>query len=167
MYDHLVNKLAILRGCFMNKEKLAPMAKDLSKEYPCSPRVMLGGFVILARCLEKCRSYLVGTNGEYNFWPCSLCEQLEIFTGIDHNEFKDFVATGASDDEVAKWVKVQSTIKNKIEIIRWNNKMRDMRPSEMSDKAQEFLESYIPENVHNHRPVYVWFDVFDLEEGRL
>jgi hypothetical protein len=29
------------------------------------------------------------------------------------------------------------------------------------------LESYIPENVPKHRPVYVWFDVFDLEEERL
>jgi len=45
--------------------------------------------------------------------------------------------------------------------------MRDMRPSEMPDQAQEFLESYIPKNVPKHRPVYVWFDVFDLEEGRL
>ena len=88
----------------MNDERLTSLAKDLNKEYPCNSRVMLGGYVILARCLEKCRSFLVGTNGEYNFWPCSLCEQLEIFTGIDHEEFKDFVATGVSNEEVAEWV---------------------------------------------------------------
>jgi hypothetical protein len=151
----------------MNKEKLAPLAKDLGKEYPCSPRTMLGGYVILARCLEKCRSFLVGINGEYNFWPCSLCEQFEAFTGIGHEDFKDYVATGASDEEVAKWVNTQSKVKSKMEIIKWNNKMRDMRPCEMSNQAQEFLESYIPENVPKHRPVYVWFDVFDLEEERL
>jgi len=151
----------------LNKEKLASLAKDLRKEYPCSPRIMLGGYVILARCLDKCRSFLVGINGDYNFWPCSLCEQLEAFTGIDHEDLKDYVAIGASDKEVAEWVNAQSKVKNKMEIIRWNNKMRDMRPGEMSDESQEFLESYIPKNVPQHRPVYVWFDVFDLEEERL
>lgn len=151
----------------MNKEKLAPLAKDLRKEYPSSPRVMLGGYVILACCLDKCRSFLMGINGDYNFWPCSLCEQFEDFTGIDHEDLKDFVATGASDAEVGEWVNTQSKAQNTIEIIGWNNKMRDMRLCEMPDQAQEFLESYIPENVPPHRPVYVWFDVFDLEEGRL
>ena len=107
----------------MNKEKLSSLAKDLRTEFPSSPRVMLGGLVILARCLDKCRSFLVEINGEYNFWPCSLCEQLEVFTGIDHEEFKDFVATGASDEEVAKWVTTQSKVKDKMEVIRWNNKM--------------------------------------------
>ena len=146
---------------------LVSLAKDLSKEPPSSPREMLGGYVILQRCLDKCRSYLAGMNGEYNYWPCSLCEQLEDFTGIDHEEMKDFIATGVSDEEVADWVNARATVQSEMEIIRWNNKMRDMRPSEMPDDAQKFLESYIPENVPDHRPVYVWFDVFDLEEGRL
>lgn len=152
----------------MNKEKLASMAKDLRKEFPDSPREMLGGYVILARCLDKCRSFLAGTNGDYNFWPCSLCEELETFTGIDHEKLRDFAGTGATDAEVGRWISDQSQVKDKMEIIRWNNKMRDMRISEMSDHAQEYLESYIPENLpKNHRPVYVWFDVYDIEEGRL
>ncbi len=152
----------------MNKKKLDLMAKDLNNDYPCSPREMLGGFVILARCLEKCRAFLVGTHGDYNFWPCSLCAEFEAFTGIDHDKLKDFAATGANDEEVARWVKSQSKVKDKMEIIRWNNKMRDMRISEMPDQAQDFLESYILKNLPKpHRPVYVWFDVFDIEEKRL
>jgi len=151
----------------MSTEKLALVAKDLGREFPRSPRAMLGGYVILPRCLDKCRSFLMGINGDYNYWPCSLCAQFEEFTGIDHEDFKDFVATGASDEEVGEWVNSQSKVKNKLEVIRWNNKMRDMRLSEMSEQSQEFLESYIPENVPQHRPVYVWFDVFDLEEERL
>ena len=152
----------------MNKEKLAQIAKDLRKEYPGSPHEMLGGYVILARCLDKCRAYLLGINGDYNYWPCSLCAELESFTGVDHEKLKDFVATGATDKEVARWFNAQSKIKDKMKLIRWNNKMRDMRISEMPDQAQEFLESYIPENLPpHHRPVYVWFDVFDIEENRL
>ena len=61
-----------------------------------------------------------------------------------------------------------STVKDKMEIIRWDNKMRDMRISEMPDRAQEFLEGYIQENLLQPQlPVHVWFDVFDIEEGGL
>ena len=50
-----------------------------------------------------------------------------------------------------------------MEIIRWDNKMRDMQISEMPDRAQEFLEGYIQENLlQPHRPVHVWFDFLDV-----
>ena len=80
---------------------------------------------------------------------------------------KEFVATGATDDEVAEWFREQSKIKDPMEVIRWNNKMRGMRLSEMSNEGQEYLEGYILEYLPVHPPVYVWFDVYDVEEGRL
>jgi len=151
----------------MHKKKLQRLAKDLRKGSPRSPREVLGGYVILARCLDKCRAFLLGMNGEYNYWYCSLCSQLEEFTGVDHEVMKEFIATGVTDDEVGEWFKAQSKIKDPMEIIRWNNKMRGMRLSEMSDDAQEYLEGYIQEYLPQHPPVYVWFDVYDVEEGRL
>lgn len=151
----------------MNKEKLQPLAMDLTKGPPRSPREVLGGYVILARCLDKCRAFLLGINGEYNYWYCSLCDQLETFTGVDHDVMKEFIATGASDEELAQWFKEQSKIKDPMEVIHWNNKMRGMRLSEMSSEGQEYLEGYIQENLPLHPPVYVWFDVYDVEEGRL
>ncbi len=42
-----------------------------------------------------------------------------------------------------------------------------MRVCDMDDARQEFLEEYIPRFVPQGRPVYVWFDVYDLEEGRM
>ncbi len=151
----------------MHKKKLQRLAKDLRKGPPRSPREVLGGYVILARCLDKCRAFLLGMNGEYNYWYCSLCSQLEEFTGVDHEVMKEFIATGVTDDEVGEWFKAQSKIKDPMEIIRWNNKMRGMLLSEMSDDAQEYLEGYIQEYLPQHPPVYVWFDVYDVEEGRL
>lgn len=151
----------------MNKEKLQSLVMDLRKEPPRSPREVLGGYVILARCLDKCRAFLLGMNGEYNYWYCSLCSQLEEFTGVDHEVMKEFVATGVTDAELAEWFKAQSKIKDPMDVIRWNNKMRGMRLSEMSDDAQEYLEEYIRETLPLHPPVYVWFDVYDVEEGRL
>ena len=151
----------------MNKEKLKQLAPDLTQTFPRSPREILGGFVILARCVDKCRATLAGTNGEYHFWPCSLCTQLETFTGVEHETLKDYVATGATDDEIGTWYQAQSKVQDKMEIIHWNNKLRDMRPSEMPDEAQEYLEEYMPQYLPTHPPVYVWFDMFDIEEGRI
>ena len=44
----------------MNKI-LNTLAKDLMKEYPRSPHETLGGYVIAARMLDKCRALVNGT----------------------------------------------------------------------------------------------------------
>jgi len=89
----------------MNKEKLQLLARDLRKTPPRSPRETLGGFVIAARMLDKARADLLGINGEYNFYPCGLGAFFWEFTGLDATKFKEFVGTGATDDEVDKWVR--------------------------------------------------------------
>ena len=150
----------------MNREKLSLLAKDLRKEYPRSARETLGGYVIAARCVDKCRAILLGMNGEYNYYPCPLAAYLFDFTSITPDEFKEFVATGATDDEISNWLRSNSKVQDTMEIVRWNNRLRDMRISEMPDVVQEYLESYIEECVPKHQPVYVFFDVFDLEEQR-
>ena len=150
-----------------NLEKVKTFAKDLRTGYPRSPREKLGGYVIAARCVDKCRAFLLGMNGEYNYWPCSLAGQWFSFTGITPEQFKDVVATRATDDELATWIAGNSKIKDLDEVLKWNNAMRDTRLSDMSLQAQQYLEEYIPQYVPNHRPVYVWFDVYDLEEKRL
>ena len=148
-------------------DKVRKLAKDLRKSCPRSPREKLGGYVIAARCVDKCRAFLLGMNGEYNYWPCSLASQWFSFTGITPEQLKDIVSTGATDEEITTWIISTSKIKNADDILKWNNAMRDMRLSDLSLQGQQYLEEYIPQFVPKHRPVYVWFDVFDLEEKRL
>jgi hypothetical protein len=150
----------------MNAEKLKLLAKDLTQSYPRSPRETLGGYVIAARTLDKCRASLNGTLGEYKF-GCMLDSQFFTFAEIDENQFRDFVATGAKDEEVAEWIQRQARMRPRAEIIQWNNRMREMRVGELPADRQEFLEDYIAKFVPNGRVVYRWFDVYDLEEGRL
>jgi hypothetical protein len=147
-------------------QKLESLAPDLTKCYPRSPRETLGGYVIAARTLDKCRAVLAGTAGEYHF-DCPLDRQFLGFTGISADAFKEFVSTGATDGEVAAWIEQQSPIKDKTEVVVWNNKLRHTRPCDMPTELQMFLEGYIPQFVPKSRPVYVWFDVYDLEEGRI
>ncbi len=139
---------------------------DLNTEFPRSPRELLAGYVIAARTLDKCRAVIAGTHGEYHF-ACPLDNIFFGFTGISSDQFKDLVASGADDETVAEWIVENSKVKEKREVIRWNNDLRDKRISEMPIELQEFLESYIPQFIPAGKMVYRWFDVYDIEEGRI
>ena len=116
---------------------------DLNKEFPRSPRSTLGGYVVAARTLDKCRAVIAGTNGEYHY-DCPLDQNFFDFTGIDSDDFKEFVATGADDDGVAAWIKENAIEHTQEEIVQWNNDLRYRRISEMPIELQIFLESLHP-----------------------
>lgn len=143
-----------------------PNLLDLSVSFPRSPRETLGGYVVAARTLDKCRAAIAGTLGEYHF-DCPLDNLFFDFTGISAEAFREKVATGASDEEIGRWIEETSLVEERREVIQWNNDLRYKRISEMPIELQEFLEGYIPENVPAGRVVYYWFDVYDLEEGRI
>jgi hypothetical protein len=151
-----------------NIEKVKLLARDLrdGKEYPRSPRQTLGGYVLAARAVDKCRAVLAGSEGEYHS-NCPLDQIWLKFAEIDYNEFRSFVATGATDDEIAAWIPEHAKKRPCTEIIAWNNRQRDTRLSDLSPEIQEFMEEYIAEFIPRNRVVYHWFDVYDLEEERL
>jgi hypothetical protein len=151
-----------------NTRTVTDLAKNLAKDYPRSPRETLGGYVIAARTLDKCRATLAGTAGEYHF-DCPLDNFFFAFAQISADDFKNFVATGASDEEVAKWIEGKAKPRPRIEIIKWNNEWRYKRLPEMPDAIQEFMEGYIPEFVPapiRHHIDY-FFDIYDAEERRI
>ena len=141
-------------------------ALDLTQVPPRSPREILGGYVIAARTLDKCRASIAATLGEYHF-DCPLDNEFFDFAGIEADSFRAFVASGADDNEVADWIRANAKGHSRMDVIRWNNRMRELRIGDLDDGRQEFLEDYIPNNLPAGRPVYVWFDVYDIEEGRL
>jgi hypothetical protein len=147
-------------------DKIALLALDLTKSFPRSPRETLAGYVVAARALDKCRAVIAGTAGEYHF-NCPLDNTFFDFAGISADEFKAFVATGATDAEVAAWILAHSKVTDSTEVVRWNNKMRYTRPCDMPIELQVFLEGYIPQFIRKNRPIYVWFDVYDVEEQRI
>ncbi len=143
-------------------------AKDLTKDFPRSPRETLAGYVLAGRTLDKCRAEIAGTIGEYHY-DCPLDNMFFGFAEIPADKFKEFVATGASDEEVATWIQEHAKKRERVEIIKWNNKMRYSRISEMPDGIQEFMEDYIPQFVPAHLRHHIdyFFDVYDAEEKRM
>lgn len=145
---------------------LKALAKDLSTEFPRSPRDVFAGFVVAGRALDKCRAVVAETNGEYHF-GCPLDNTFFEFAGIAADDFKAAVAEGKDDSEMAAWLKEKTASISREDVIGWNNKMRDTHISDMPIELQVFLEDYIPQYLPPGRPVYHWFDVYDIEEKRL
>ena len=151
-----------------NLEKVKLLARDLrnDKEFPRSPRETLGGYVLAARALDKCRAVLAGWQGEYHS-NCPLDQTWLKFAEIDYSTYRSFVATGATDDEVAIWIGERARKRPRAEIIVWNNQLRDQRLSDLSPELQEYMEDTIASAVPRNRVVYHYFDVYDFEEQRL
>jgi hypothetical protein len=104
-------------------EKVKKLARDLrdDKESPRSPRETLGGYALAARALDKCRAALVGWQGDY-LSNCPLDQRWLGFAGIDYEAFRGFVATGATDVEVAKWISEHTKKRPQAEIDAWNRR---------------------------------------------
>lgn len=149
-------------------ERVKLLTRDLrdNKEFPRSPRSTLAGYVLAARALDKCRAVLVGYQGEYHS-NCPLDQRWLNFAEIDYDDFRSFVATGATDDEIAEWIGEHAKKRSRAEIVAWNNKERDLRLSDLPPETQEFMENYIQRYIPRNRVVYHWFDVYDLEEQRM
>jgi len=115
-----------------NLEKVKLLARDLrdGKQFPRSPRQTLAGYVLAARAVDKCRAVLVGWEGEYHS-NCPLDQRWLKFTEIDYDDFRAFVATGATDDEIAAWIGEHAKNRPRAEIIAWNNKERDLHLSDL------------------------------------
>ena len=140
---------------------------DLTKSFPRSPRETLGGFVVAARTLDKCRAVIAGTAGEYHY-DCPLDQFFLQFAGISAEDFKAQVATGADDAAMDAWIKEKTTVKDDAERIQWNNDLRYKRISEMPIELQVFIEGYIEEFIKpKGKVVYHWFDIYDIEEDRI
>ena len=55
---------------------------NLTQRPPRSPRIRLGGYVILPRMLDKGRATIASTNGEYHY-NCPLDQHFVTFAGIN------------------------------------------------------------------------------------
>ena len=133
---------------------------DLTKFPPRSPRVRLGGYVILPRCLDKGRATLAGENGEYHY-ACPLDQDFLEYAGIDPEELKKQL--GKSDSEVLEWINANAKYKHTAsEIAAWSAWQELSAPD--NPKSREHFNEMHKAAAPQRTDIASWFDVLDLDD---
>jgi hypothetical protein len=137
-------------------------APDLTQRPPRSPRVRLGGYAILARCLDKGRATLAGKNGEYDF-ACPLDQRFLEFAGIKANDLKKQLALGKGDGEILAWItKHSSTKRQPWEIAQWSALAEQRGPT--SIEMRQYFNGILAPLSKTRDDVVGWFDLLDLDD---
>jgi len=135
---------------------------DLTAKAPRSPRVRLGGYVILPRMLDKGRATLAGKNGEYHF-DCPMDKRFLSFVGIDANKLKDQLAAGKGDGEILEWINANAT--NKFEewqIQDWSAHQENRVPADTDSRS--FFQKLHTAAGPKREDVTTWFELLDLDD---
>src|SRR6188768_3415524 len=88
--------------------KTSTHAPDLTQRPPRSPRVRLGGYVLLPRILDKGRAALAGKLGAYHFAGKGMDRHFFNFVGLDHEALKAELAKGGSDSDLLAWIQTNA-----------------------------------------------------------
>jgi hypothetical protein len=137
-------------------------APDLTKRPPRSPRVRLGGYVILPRMLDKGRATLAGTNGEFNY-NCPLDQHFVRFAGIDADALKNELAKGSGDAEILDWIAATSTTKPTLTyILAWSAFQEQRSPGDLD--TRKFFNEYHAKMAPHRTDIATWFDLLDVDD---
>lgn len=135
---------------------------DLTKRAPRSPRVRLGGFVILPRMLDKGRASVSSTNGEYKY-NCPLDQHFLSFVGIDAQAVLEQIKAGKGDGEILAFILAHCTSKpSPQEIASWSAYQEARCPADADSRGffQELHQKMAP----SRTDVATWFDLLDLDD---
>lgn len=139
-----------------------PFFTDLTQRPPRSPRVRLGGFVILPRILDKGRAALAGRNGAYNY-NCPLDAHFFDYAGVDADSLKKQLALGKGDGEILQWIQSNSETKpNPWQISAWSRYHETRVPSDV--ETREYFNEYHKSSGAKRNDIAGWFDVLDLDD---
>jgi hypothetical protein len=137
-------------------------APDLTQRAPRSPRIRLGGYALLPRMLDKGRATLANKNGEYHY-ACPLDQRLLEFLGIDPEELKAELATGAGDGEILAWIQANQKKRNtSAEIAVWSASMDNREPDD--DESKKFFDELLRAAAPSRTDVKTWSELLDLDD---
>ena len=133
---------------------------DLTQRPPRSPKVKLGGYVILPRMLDKGRAQAAGTAGEYHF-NCPLDQRFTEFSGINADELLNLLKEGKSDSEVLAWIRANSK-RTDFEVYEWSQYQLQRGPSDV--EGREYFNETVTKVAPDRDDVITWFEILDLDD---
>ena len=135
---------------------------DLTQHPPRSPRVRLGGFVILARLLDKARATIAGTNGEYRY-DCPLDQRFLGFMGIDSEALKEQLTHGKGDGEMLAWILENAKAKpTEFAIEAWSRFSEGRVPADI--ESRQHVNDSQSKLAPAREDIATWFDLLDLDD---
>jgi hypothetical protein len=137
-------------------------APDLTQRPPRSPRVRLGGYALLPRCLDKGRATINGKHGEYHY-NCPLDQRLLEFIGIDAEALKKQLEAGKGDGEILEWINQNARHKHSdAEITAWSDYQERRVPSDTEGRA--FFNDLHQKAGPKREDIETWADLLDLDD---
>lgn len=137
-------------------------APDLTKRPPRSPRVILGGYVILPRMLDKGRATVAGQQGEYHF-ACPLDQRFLEFVGIDPEALRQELAAGKGDGEILEWINQHAKHpRTEPEIAAWSVFAANRTPADL--ESREFFNNLHKTCAPKREDIVTWFDLLDVDD---
>ena len=137
-------------------------APDLTQRPPRSPRVRLGGYVILPRMLDKGRATIVHKNGEFHY-NCPMDQHFLNFAGIDPKALQKQLAAGKGDGEILEWIlKTAKHKRTDTEIRAWSEYQNQRVPLDV--ESRQYLNEYHSKMAPKREDVATWFDMLDIDD---
>ncbi len=137
-------------------------AMDLTKRAPRSPRVRLGGYVILPRMLDKGRATIAGKNGEYHY-NCPTDQQFLTFAGIDADALRKQMEAGKGDGDLLAWIEANAKHKRTpSEIASWSQYQEQRVPA--NTEGREFFHETHAKIAPKREDIGTWFELLDLDD---
>jgi hypothetical protein len=135
---------------------------DLTQRAPRSPRVRLGGYVILPRMLDKGRAVIAGKQGEYKY-ACPMDQRFLEFAGVDPEALRQQLAAGKGDGEILDWINASARHqRNDAEIAAWSEHQERRGPTDV--EGREFFHGIHAKVAPKREDIASWFDLLDLDD---
>jgi hypothetical protein len=137
---------------------------DLTQRPPRSPRVRLGGYVLLPRILDKGRASLAGKLGEYHYAGKGMDRHFFNFVGLDHELLTKEIAKGGGDLELLTWIQANAKHQRQPwEIAAWSEYHLRRSPDSDHETLTGFADEVKKFNL-NREDINTWFDLMDLDD---
>jgi hypothetical protein len=135
---------------------------DLTRHPPRSPRVRLGGYVLLPRFLDKGRATIAGNAGEYTF-GCPLDQQFLQFSGLKLDAVRRQLKTGKSDGAMLEWIQRHAPRSaTAVEIAAWSLYQEQRAPTD--PEGRDFFNELHRKAAAHRQDIVTWFDLLDLDD---
>ena len=123
----------------------------------------LGGYVILARILDKGRAEIAGTAGEYKY-NNPMDHHWFRFTGITAEALKAELATGKGDGEMLAWIEENAPHKRPRGKSSNGAPIRTNAARTATSRHCEFFTKRVGDISKTREDVKTWFDYLDLDD---